>query len=334
MTNLPASSNQEKLLASSLRSALAAIEIYNKPDFQFREESFVILCVKSWESLLKAKIVCNKNDDLQAIYAVKRDGTAKIGRSGNMITIDVLQAAKQLSLDASIEENLRILVEIRDSAIHLFLDDSAIKYLVFALGVASLQNYQALMYEWFNRSLLEYNFYILPLAFAYSFQTLALIDLDRKPDVVANLLREVSETRERLSNGSYHFVCEIQTSLVSVKKLVGDADVKAVLDPSASAGVVLKWQRPIDRYPLSYTELLDRVKTARPLAKQSEVNKLIKMHKIKENDKYSYYNFPTKTHEDKYKATGELPKVIASIYSVDTVAFIVSQLVESGGLVS
>ena len=45
------------LLDKSLAAALAAIEIYNKPDFKYREESFVILVVNAWELLLKAKIL-------------------------------------------------------------------------------------------------------------------------------------------------------------------------------------------------------------------------------------------------------------------------------------
>jgi hypothetical protein len=320
-------SNQEKLLDSSLQSALAAIEIYNKPDFRLGEECFVILCIKSWESLLKAKIVLGANGDFQPIYASGKDGRPKTGRSGNKITIDVLQAAKQLSMDAAIEENLRALVEIRDTAVHLFLDDESIKYLVFTLGAASLQNYQSLASEWFNRSLLDYNFYILPLAFAYGFQTLSPLDLEGKPEAVANLLRQVSETRERISqNGGYHFVCELQTSLVSAKKLVGDADITAAVNPDAAMGFVLKWQRPIDKYPYSYSELFQRVKIARPLTKQSEVNGLIKRHEMKNNLRYSYYNFSTKAHDDKYKATGNLPKVVASIYSEDAVSFLVSQL--------
>lgn len=131
MTKPCGRSNHEKLLDSSLQSALAAIEIYNKPDFGFREECFVILCVKSWESLLKAKIVLDAEDDLQPIYALNRDGVHKTGQSGNIITVSVLQAASQLTLDSAIAENLRALVDIRDTAVHLFRDDDSIKYLVF-----------------------------------------------------------------------------------------------------------------------------------------------------------------------------------------------------------
>jgi len=34
---------------------LAAIELYNKPDFRYREEAFAVLSLNAWELLLKAE---------------------------------------------------------------------------------------------------------------------------------------------------------------------------------------------------------------------------------------------------------------------------------------
>ena len=44
------------LLDKSVGSMLSAIEIYNKPNFQYREDTFAILSVNAWELLLKAYI--------------------------------------------------------------------------------------------------------------------------------------------------------------------------------------------------------------------------------------------------------------------------------------
>ena len=44
----------ESLIDKSIGSMLSAIEIYNKPDFKYREETFAILAINSWELLLKA----------------------------------------------------------------------------------------------------------------------------------------------------------------------------------------------------------------------------------------------------------------------------------------
>ena len=44
------------LLRNSKCALLAAIEIYNKPRIQYRDECFVILLLNAWELLLKAII--------------------------------------------------------------------------------------------------------------------------------------------------------------------------------------------------------------------------------------------------------------------------------------
>ena len=50
---------------------LSAIEIYNKPDFLYREETFAILSVNSWELLFKAKLFKQNNYKENSIYAYK-----------------------------------------------------------------------------------------------------------------------------------------------------------------------------------------------------------------------------------------------------------------------
>ncbi len=40
---------------------LSAIELYNKPDFKYREDAFAILAVNAWELLLKSQLFkCHK----------------------------------------------------------------------------------------------------------------------------------------------------------------------------------------------------------------------------------------------------------------------------------
>jgi hypothetical protein len=41
----------------SIGACLAAIEIYNKPNFSYREEVFSILMLNAWELLLKARVM-------------------------------------------------------------------------------------------------------------------------------------------------------------------------------------------------------------------------------------------------------------------------------------
>jgi hypothetical protein len=45
---MPRKARCQHLLEKSVHAALSAIEIYNKPDFKYREESFSILLVNAW----------------------------------------------------------------------------------------------------------------------------------------------------------------------------------------------------------------------------------------------------------------------------------------------
>jgi hypothetical protein len=92
----------KELVEKSLQAALAAIEIYNKPDFRYREETFAILMCTSWELLLKAKTMaeCGEAFDSLVVTRTVRNETTgqaevevKRNRSGNaphavMLTIE------------------------------------------------------------------------------------------------------------------------------------------------------------------------------------------------------------------------------------------------------
>jgi hypothetical protein len=55
---------------NSKSAMIASIEIYNKPNFQYRDETFIILFLNSWELLFKAIISKNK----KSIYYKKEKG--------------------------------------------------------------------------------------------------------------------------------------------------------------------------------------------------------------------------------------------------------------------
>ena len=50
-------SRARQMLEKSINAIIAAIEVYNKPSFAYREESFSILDTNAWELLLKARIL-------------------------------------------------------------------------------------------------------------------------------------------------------------------------------------------------------------------------------------------------------------------------------------
>jgi len=146
----------KNLVEKSAAAYCAAIEIYNKPVVLHREETFSILAVSAWELLLKARLLKEAENDVMAIYETepvrKRDGTAakrkkiKRSRAGNPLTITLGVAIRRVSelankpLDTACRENLLLLTEVRDSAVHFVNDDRDLAAKVHQVGAASVIN--------------------------------------------------------------------------------------------------------------------------------------------------------------------------------------------------
>lgn len=168
------------LLDKSIGSMLSAIEIYNKPNFQYREETFAILAVNAWELLLKAYYLRLNKYKLKAIYelqpALNKNGTKSkrktvvaLNRCGNPKTLslnDILSRLKQLGiLKNNLIDNIEALIELRDNAIH-FTNTNSITKQVQELGFACIKNYIAIIKTWkLEIDLSDYNFYLMPLAY-------------------------------------------------------------------------------------------------------------------------------------------------------------------------
>src|SRR5262245_4525618 len=121
------------LAEKSVQAAVAAIEIYNKPRFSYREEAFALLMTNAWELLLKAKWLADRNDDVSSLSELELgpDGSAspKLNRCGNPITLGVTYLAAKLledpdsGLEKACDDNLLALMEIRDNAAHFLNKD-------------------------------------------------------------------------------------------------------------------------------------------------------------------------------------------------------------------
>lgn len=167
------------LLEKSVQAALSAIEIYNKPDFKYREESFSILMVNAWELLLKAKLLQDNNNKLESIYVTdlnkkRKDNKPykkpkfKKSRSGNFLTVDITNSLTLLKIPERLKENLLLLIEIRDNAIHFLNDSKLFEKKVLEIGTASLKSYVLMVNEWFQYDLAQYNFYLMPISFFHN----------------------------------------------------------------------------------------------------------------------------------------------------------------------
>lgn len=170
----------ESLIDKSIGSMLSAIEIYNKPDFKYREETFAILAVNSWELLLKARIFQLGNYRINTIYCYKlyvnkrgeKSTKKKVldrNRCDNPKTISIFEALKRLDIQNEIPKNLKdnieSLIEFRDNAIH-FINMSKFSNPIQELGFACIKNYMLILKQWhIKRDMNKYNLYLMPLAY-------------------------------------------------------------------------------------------------------------------------------------------------------------------------
>ena len=79
-------SRSRLMLEKSIAAMLSTIEIYNKPDFKYREDTFAVLCINAWELLLKAQVLHLSSNKLNAIYKTEYK-TLKSGKKSTSSTI-------------------------------------------------------------------------------------------------------------------------------------------------------------------------------------------------------------------------------------------------------
>lgn len=166
-----------ELSEKSISAAISAIEIYNKPDFNYREEAFSLLMINAWELLLKAKWLADRDEDISTLYVIGDDGEPKTGRSGNPFTHSVHYIASKLSedQDSGMEkpcfDNIQALIEVRDSSAHFINKDIYFGRRILEIGTAALRNYVHLATEWFQLDLSKYNFFLMPISFYHGFES-------------------------------------------------------------------------------------------------------------------------------------------------------------------
>ncbi len=263
------------LLEKSVHAALSAIEIYNKPDFKYREESFSILMVNAWELLLKARILQQNNNKLTSIYVIdpskkRKDGTPfkkpkyKTTRSGNYLSIEVTKAINVLALPERLKENLVLLIEIRDNAIHFMNESKLFEKKVLEIGTASLKSYVSMVNQWFDYDLSRYNFYLMPISFFHNFE-MQSFSINREDKQHQNLLRFIADKEKAFPSDEAE---AHNISLVLETKWVRSTSTDAMMtlkhapdDPGAITYKVEEEAAFRNKYPWSWSkDLMPRLK--------------------------------------------------------------------------
>lgn len=246
---------------------LAAIEVYNKPNFPYRAESFAALAVNAWELLLKSKWLVEHHNDVSCLYVRQaprradkpsRKPRIKKSRSGNPITHSADYLAKKLVekrlLDEAASKNLDAMIELRDCVVHFYNQSPLFAQRLQELGAASVKNFAAAVADWFQRDLAEFKFFLMPLSFVElpeCTQAVVLNPHEKK------FLAFVDSLESKISDPASRYSVTVNVELRFTKSKAKDALVVQVTDDPNAPAVHLTDEQIRERYPWDYAELTE-----------------------------------------------------------------------------
>jgi Protein of unknown function (DUF3644). len=254
-----------QLVDRAIAATVAAIEIYNKPDFQYRNETFAVLAVNGWELLLKAKWLIDRKNDIRSLYVVhphkKKDGTLskrakiKVTRSGNPFThgIDFLakRLVQQKRLDEKVWNNIEVLLEIRDSAVHFYNQSPALALRLYEVGAASVKNFVAVLDDWFERDLSEFNLYLLPLSFGGAPQRSdALLNAEEQ-----KFLSYLAGIQPKSADPTSRFSVAVNVEVKFVRSKSREAIPVVITKDKKATAIQLSEEQIREKYPWDYNRL-------------------------------------------------------------------------------
>jgi hypothetical protein len=262
------------MLDKSIAAMLSAIEIYNKPDFNYREETFSVLCINAWELLFKAKVLQLVRNQVTNLYVREhrelksgkksKKKYIKTNRAGNPMSVSLFEAHRIIveeygvKINQAVKTNIITLAEIRDNSIHFINDDLSLALKVQELGTASLQNYLHLVQEWFGPVLDKYNFYLMPMAFFRGFDSVNGETLNASEKKLLEYIKSAEQNFDKEIISDYNMSLRID---VNFKKVKSDTGIPFQITNDAKAPAIrFAEEEMMDKYPWDYKVLTTRLK--------------------------------------------------------------------------
>lgn len=284
-------SKYSQFLDKSTQSMLSAIELYNKPNYSYREESFAILMVNAWELLLKAKELKDNNGKITSLY-VPLSVTTKQGkprkrlnyktnRAGNNLTISLSALVNKLT-DKNLKLQLETLMEIRDNAIHFINSSGYLDKILVEIATATLISYNEIMKEWFNKDLSHYDLYLIPLSLKMP-KDFTASELENEPEQCKNLINYIGKQVAKKDLTSKHDI----TISIDIKLNRSNKGLDVKFDKENGAPIYQDSEEVFrKKYPLDYEAIMLNLKKKIPNLKQNKNFHNIKRELCRNDDLY------------------------------------------------
>jgi hypothetical protein len=251
---------------------IAGLEVYNKPSFSYREETFSILMLNAWELLLKAKLLADNSNDLRCLYVYERRPTRKgtLGkkeflkknRAGNVQTksfgqvLVALDRTPATRLPQAVKDNLDALTAIRDNAVHYMNPSFTLAKQVLEIGTASVKNFVELAKRWFRQDLSGYNLFLMPIGFLAPRTSAHGLVVSPDEQKLIDYLTGLMADQDADGDDDFHVALRID---LIFQRSTGDAAMKvAVSNDPAAPKVTLSEEDVRRNYPWDYAELVRR----------------------------------------------------------------------------
>jgi hypothetical protein len=270
-----AASRSARLLDNAKAALISSIEIYNKPSFAYREETFAILALNAWELLLKAKLLAINGNKLKCLHNYSKRELApgrmsireyaKLNRTGNKMTASLEECIVRLekagtTVPEPVKKNLAALTEIRDNAIHFINASPQLAKQVMEIGTACLRNFIELGKQWLKLDLSDVSLYLMPIGFLPSGEAVSAITLSNQEQRVVNYLATLMREGHDKEVQDYHVSLNVNISFKRTPPSAANAVIVSNNPNDPNALVVNVTEEDIRRqYPWDYKTVTERL---------------------------------------------------------------------------
>ena len=273
----------QKLLDKSVAAVLVAVELYNKPYFSYREESFVLFVIHAWEMLLKAKWLKENNNKESCLYIKTSGREYEKTHAGTPKTLSFdkmigLLQSKHLLHDEVIR-NLQVFRTLRNSVEHFLTESKALEKQILECALANLQNFRFLAKEWFDKDLDAMN---IPVPLSLKEPTPSVASSANKGNKdIRSLLSYLERETQGSSDPQSPYAVRIVYDLSFKKDNKNGLPIK--YDKNGRP-VYLTDEQVIAKFPYTYNQLFDEIKNQCPNVKRNKKFNAF-MKRLRDDDK-------------------------------------------------